>query len=162
MEGSAFGTAVKGFREESAARFVRIDVLLLLAVIGLMACSIYTLGTATEDDVRGSPHYYVLRQSIYAGVGLALMLVVARFDYSRLRELKLGLYGVMIASIGLVFLLGAAARGSRRWIELPFFRFQPSELGKVLLMVALSAFLIDRIRRLQDRETTSRIMLLAL
>ena len=162
MEGSAFGTAVKGFRDESAARIVRIDVLLLLAVLGLMACSIYTIGTATQDDVEGSPHYYVLRQSIYAGVGITLMLLVARFDYSRLRELKLGLYGVMIGTIGLVFLLGAAARGSRRWIELPFFRFQPSELGKVLLILALSAFLIDRIRRLQDRETTSRIMLLAL
>jgi rod shape determining protein RodA len=162
MAQSAFGTAVKGFRDESAARFVRIDILLLLAAVGLIACSIYTIGTATEDDVEGSPFYYVIRQSIYGGIGLALMLLVARFDYSRLRELKLGLYGVMIATIGLVFLLGAAARGSRRWIELPFFRFQPSELGKVLLILALSAFLIDRIRRLQDRETTSRIMLLAL
>jgi rod shape determining protein RodA len=159
---SAFGTAVKGFRDESAARFVRIDVLLLLATVGLMACSIYTIGTATEDDVAGSPYYYVVRQSVYAAVGLVLMMLVARFDYSRLRELKLGLYGVMIASIGLVFLLGAAARGSRRWIELPFFRFQPSELGKVLLILAVSAFVIDRIRRLQDRETTSRIVLLAL
>src|SRR6185503_14572673 len=148
--------------EESAARIVRIDVLLLVAAIGLMACSIYTLGTATEDDISGSPYYYVLRQSIYGGVGIALMLLTARFDYSRLRELKLGLYGVTLASIGLVFLLGAAARGSRRWIELPFFRFQPSELGKVLLILALSAFVIDRIRRLQDRETTSRVMLLAL
>ena len=62
---SAFGTAVKGFREESAARIVRIDVFLLIAAIGLMACSIYTLGTATEDDISGSPYYYVLRQSIY-------------------------------------------------------------------------------------------------
>jgi rod shape determining protein RodA len=162
MEGSAFGTAVKGFREESAARIVRIDVLLLLAVVGLMACSIYTIWTATQDDIAGSPYHYVIRQAAYAVVGLTLMLLVARFDYSRLRELKLGLYGVMLASIGLVFMLGAAARGSRRWIELPFFRFQPSELGKVLLILALSAFLIDRIRRLQDRETTSRIMLLAL
>jgi len=159
---SAFGTAVKGFREESAARIVRIDVLLLVAVLGLIACSIYTLGTATEDDIQGSPYYYVIRQAVYGGIGITLMLLVARFDYSRLRELKLGLYGVALASIGLVFLLGAAARGSRRWIELPFFRFQPSELGKVLLILALSAFLIDRIRRLHDRETTSRIVLLAL
>src|SRR5215212_2836773 len=159
---SAFGTAVKGFREESAARIVRIDVLLLLAVVGLMACSVYTIWTATQDDIAGSPYHYVIRQAAYAVVGLMLMFFVARFDYSRLRELKLGLYGVMLASIALVFLLGAAARGSRRWIELPFFRFQPSELGKVLLILALSAFLIDRIRRLHDRETTSRIVLLAL
>ena len=51
----AFGTAVKGFREESAARIVRIDVLLLVAAVGLIACSIYTLGTATEDDIAGQP-----------------------------------------------------------------------------------------------------------
>lgn len=158
----AFGTAVKDFREESAARMVRIDVLLLVAVLGLMACSIYTIGSATENDVQGEPYHYVIRQGAYAVVGVGLMLLVARFDYSRLRELKLGLYGVMIGSIGLVFLLGAAARGSKRWIEFPFFRFQPSELGKVLLILAVSAFVIDRIRRLGDRETTSRVMLLAL
>jgi len=162
MEASAFGTAVKGFRDESAARIVRIDVLLLLAVLGLMACSIYTIGSATQDDIPGDPDYYVIRQAVYAAVGICLMLLLARFDYSRLREMKLGLYGILLGSIVLVYLLGAAARGSKRWIELPFFRFQPSELGKVLLILALSAFLIDRIRRLQDRETTSRIMLLAL
>ena len=58
--------------------------------------------------------------------------------------------------------MAGATRGSRRWIELSFFRFQPSELGKVLLILALSAFIIDRLRRLGERETTSRIMLLAL
>ena len=45
--------------------------------------------------------------------------------------------------------VGGATRGSRRWIELPFFRFQPSELGKVLLVLALSAFVLDRLRRTQ-------------
>jgi rod shape determining protein RodA len=40
--------------------------------------------------------------------------------------------------------------------------FQSSELGKVLLILALSAFMVDRMRRIDDRETTSRIMLLAL
>ena len=159
---SAFGTAVKGFRDESAARIVRIDVLLLLAAVGLIACSIYTLGTATEDDIEGSPYYYVLRQSIYGGVGLALMLLVARFDYSRLRELKYFVYGLLIASIVAVQLLGSVARGSRRAIDTPFFSFQASELGKVLLVVALSAFIVDRSRRLQARDTTARIMLLTL
>ena len=68
----------------------------------------------------------------------------------------------MVGLILLVLAVGGATRGSRRWIELPFFRFQPSELGKVLLVLALSAFLIDRVRRASDREVTSRIMLLAL
>jgi len=158
---SPFGTAVRGFRE-SGPRIVRLDPLLLVATVALLFCSIYTLYTATGDDVEGSPLFYVIRQSIYAVVGIGLMLAIARFDYSRLRELKLGIYGVMIATIFLVFVVGAAARGSQRWIELPFFRFQPSELGKLLLIVALSAFLIDRLRRGSERETTSRIMLLAI
>jgi rod shape determining protein RodA len=64
--------------------------------------------------------------------------------------------------IMLVLATGGLTRGSRRWIELPFFRFQPSELGKVLLVLALSAFVIDRVRRASDREMTARIMLLAL
>jgi rod shape determining protein RodA len=68
----------------------------------------------------------------------------------------------MIASILLVLALGGATRGSKRWIDFPFFRFQPSELGKVLLLLAISAFVIDRIRRLQDRDTTARVMLMAL
>ncbi len=140
----------------------RIDFLLLLAAVGLIACSVYAIGTATEDDIPGSPLYYVIRQSIYGVVGIALMLIVARFDYSRLREAKLALYGFMIGSIVFVFLFGAAARGSRRWIDFPFFKFQPSELGKVLLVLALSAFVVDRARRLGERETTSRMMLIAL
>jgi rod shape determining protein RodA len=161
MQANPYGAAVKGFHEPRAPRLWRIDLLLLLAAVGLMACSVYTIGTATEGDVEGSPYYYVIRQSVYGVVGLALMFLVARFDYSRMRELKLGLYAAMIGSILLVFAAGAAARGSQRWIELPFFRFQPSELGKLLLILALAAFVIDRSRRLSERETTSRIMLLA-
>ena len=68
----------------------------------------------------------------------------------------------MMGLILLVLAVGGATRGSRRWIELPFFRFQPSELGKVLLVLALSAFVLDRLRYMNDRQTTSRIMLLAL
>jgi rod shape determining protein RodA len=165
---ATYGASVHDFHERPAAgvgaagALARVDWLLLLAAVGLIACSVITIGTATEGDIEGNPYYYVIRQGVYGGVGLLLMLLVMRFDYSRLRELKLGLYGVMIGSIGLVYALGAAARGSKRWIELPFFRFQPSELGKVLLILALSAFVIDRVRRLNERETTSRIMLLAL
>src|SRR3712207_8391601 len=59
----------------------------------------------------------------------------------------------MLGLILLVLAAGGATRGSRRWLEFPFFRFQPSELGKVLLVLALSAFIIDRVRR-QDRKST--------
>jgi rod shape determining protein RodA len=157
----AAASPVKDFRE-SGVRLVRFDPLLLLATLGLIGASIYTVGTATQDDIAGDPNYYAYRQAAYAGVGLVLMAVILRFDYSRLREWKLGIYAFAIASILLVYGLGVSARGSRRAIEFGFFNFQASELGKLLLVVALSAFAVDRMRRLGERETTSRIVLLAL
>jgi rod shape determining protein RodA len=154
-------TAVKDFRE-MAPRVIRIDPLLLVATLGLVAASAYFVHRATLDDIPGDPNYFMYRQLGYAGVGLVLMFLISRLDYSRLREWKWGVYAFLIASILLVYALGFTARGSRRAIEFGFFNFQASELGKLLLVVALSAFTVDRLRRLGDRETTSRILLLAL
>ena len=138
------------------------DPILFLAVIGLCIGSLLTIAGATADDIPGQPHFYVTRQAIFFGVGMVIALVLSRVDYSRLREVKYGVYAALIASIVAVQLLGSVSRGSRRSIELPFFSFQASELGKVLLVVALSAFIVDRSRRLQARDTTARIMLLTL
>jgi rod shape determining protein RodA len=140
---------------------LRIDPLLVLAALGLVACSVVAIKGATADDVPGQPYYYVYRQAGFAAVGLVLMWLMSRMDYSRLRELKYVLYGFMISSIAVVYALGTVSRGSKRWIPTPFFNLQPSELGKVLLVVALSAFIVDRMRR-PGRETTARVMLLAL
>ena len=141
---------------------IGIDWLLLLAVCGLVACSLVTIHGATRHDVPGNEYFYVIRQAMYAGVGLVVALGLSRFDYSRLREMKAVVYGLLISSILLVLALGAAARGSRRWIDLPFFRVQPSELGKILLIVALAAFIVDGVRNLGDRRFTAKVMLLAL
>ena len=147
--------------EERAGFRMRLDPLLTLAVLGLCAGSVLTINNATVDDIPGQPDYYVIRQSIYILVGLVLMYGLSRIDYSRLRELKYPIYGLLLSSLVLVLLLATATRGSRAWIELPFFRLQPSEPGKVLLILALAGFIVDRMRRF-DRETTARILLLAL
>jgi rod shape determining protein RodA len=141
---------------------LRTDPLLLLAAIGLVICSVLAIKGATADDIDGSPYYYVERQIAFAGIGLLLMYGCSRLDYSRLRELRYPLYGFMLASIVVVYLLGTATKGSRRWIETPFFNLQPSELGKVLLVVTISAFIVDRLRGAPGRETTARVMLLGL
>jgi rod shape determining protein RodA len=140
---------------------LRLDPLLLLASLGLVACSLIALNGATQNDVDGDPNYYVTRQAIYAVVGLVLMYGFSRLDYSRLRELRYPIYGVMLGLIALVLVIATATRGAHSWIVLPFFNFQPSELGKVLLIVALAGFLVDRMRRM-GRDTTARIMLLGL
>ncbi len=138
------------------------DPLLLLATLGLLACSLVTLAGATKEDIPGSPDYFVNRQAIFAGVGLLLMVVVARVDYSRLRELTWGLYAFLLLSILAVFALGSSTRGATLAIHLPGFSLQTSELGKVLLVLVLAGFLVDRARRIADRDTTARAMLLAL
>jgi rod shape determining protein RodA len=138
------------------------DPILLLAVLGLCAASLVTIGGATADDIAGDPHYYVDRQAIYFVVGAVLAVVLARVDYSRLRGAKYVVYGMLIASILAVSALGSVARGSRRAIDLGFFSFQASEVGKVLLVVALAAFVVDRPRALHNRDTTVRVMLLTL
>ncbi len=137
------------------------DPLLMLAALGLIACSLVTLHGATRTSMPGQPLYYVERQAIYAAVGVILALLIARIDYSRLREYKYGLYGLIIVLNVVVFGM-PAIRGSHRWIPLPFLQVQSSEFGKLLLITALAAFAVDRSRRLHERRTTARIMLLAL
>lgn len=135
---------------------------LTFAAVGLVAFSVFTLGQATQQDVPGSPHYYLDRQAVYAVLGVAGMLLAARIDYSRFRELRVGIYTFLCTSIALVFVFGFAARGSRRAFELPFFSFQPSELGKLLLVLALAGFVIDGARRGSAVQRTVRYLCLGL
>jgi rod shape determining protein RodA len=139
-----------------------LDPVLTLAVLGLGICSAVTLAAATRNLVPGRPNYYVDRQLTYLIVGFVLMLGLSRLDYARLRGTKNVIYGALILSILAVLALGHAARGSTRAINFPFFSFQASELGKVLLVVALAAFVGERSRKLRDRDTTVRVMIAAL
>jgi rod shape determining protein RodA len=161
MAANPIGASVHGFSEPRRHALLRIDPFLLLAAVGLLGASLLVLSGATKDDIAGQPNYYVYRQAGYGGIGVVLMLLLSRFDYSRVREWKLGVYGLMIGAIVLVYGIGATARGSKRSIDIGFFNFQSSELGKLLLVLALAGFMVDRMRRINERETTSRIILLA-
>ncbi|HET6570365.1 MAG TPA: rod shape-determining protein RodA [Solirubrobacterales bacterium] len=136
------------------------DATLGVAAAGLVAFSVFVLGQATKHDIPGDPSYYLDRQAIYAVLGLAGMYLLARIDYSRFRELRVGIYTFLCVGVALVFVFGFAARGSRRSFELPFFSFQPSELGKLLLVLALAGFVIDGARRGSPRQRTVRYLAL--
>jgi rod shape determining protein RodA len=138
------------------------DWVLTFAAVGLIAFSVLTLGQATQHDIPGNPHYYVERQALYGIAGIVGMLILSRIDYSRFRELRVGIYTFLCVSIALVFVFGFAARGSRRAFELPFFAFQPSELGKLLLVLALAGFVIDGARRGSPIRRTIRYLALGL
>jgi rod shape determining protein RodA len=139
-----------------------LDPLLTLAIVGLAICSVATLSSATRNLVSGQPRYYVDRQIVYLVVGALFMVGLSRLDYARLRQFKRAIYALMMFSILAVLGLGHAALGSQRAISLPFFSFQASELGKVLLTLALAAIVVDRSRQLRERETTAMVMVAAL
>jgi rod shape determining protein RodA len=124
-----------------------LDGLMLAAAVGLIAFSVFTLESASRHEVAADPLYFVTRQSIYGVIGIVLMIAISHIDYTRLRELRVSIYALMVGSIAFVLLVGTAIRGSNRWIELPLFQFQPSELAKVLLCVSLAAFVYERVRR---------------
>jgi rod shape determining protein RodA len=151
-------------RERPASRVSALalpfDPLLAVAVLGLAVISLVAIAGATAGDVPGSPDYFFTRQLTYFLVGGLVAILFWRIDYSRLREIKVLCYGLMIGLILLVFALGSVSRGSRRAIDLPFFSFQASELGKILLIVSLSAFAVDMTRRAADRRVTARLLLL--
>jgi rod shape determining protein RodA len=135
---------------------------LVLTSAALAAFSVFTLAQTTLHDVPGDPYYYANRQAVYAILGLIGMYLLTRIDYSRFRELRVGIYTFLCVSISLVFVFGFAARGSRRAFELPFFSFQPSELGKLLLVLALAGFVIDGARSGSERQRTVRYLCLGL
>jgi rod shape determining protein RodA len=138
------------------------DGALAISATALAAFSVFTLAQATLHDVPGDPYYYADRQGVYAALGLLGMYLLTRIDYSRFRELRVGIYTFLCVSVALVFFFGFAARGSRRAFELPFFSFQPSELGKLLLVLALSGFVIDGARNGSERQRTVRYLCLGL
>ena len=140
------------------ALFRRFDFVLLAVTLGLTAYGVLMVFYATREDPLTGEGYWAVRQLIYAGVGLAALFAFALIDYERFRRWQWGLYGFAVASIALVFVLGPITRGSRRWIPLGIIDFQPSELAIVLLCLAMSAFLVDRI----DRRDTWGLTLVAM
>jgi rod shape determining protein RodA len=115
----------------------------------------------TRNDVPGDPDYYVARQGLYVGVGALLLGVVTAVNPAVYRRLGTGLYAVAIVLILLVVPLGEDIRGSKRWIEFGFFNFQPSELGKIALIVFLAGFLAERARPTTAWRTSFAVVGLA-
>jgi rod shape determining protein RodA len=153
-------------RAEAAAweigAFLRhVDYLLLAATGTLVAYGLWVLEAVTLGDVPGDPDYYVFRQTIYAGIGAVLLVVATAINPNVYRRLRVPLYAVALVLLVAVFVLGEEVRGSKRWIEVGFFNFQPSELGKIVLIVFLAGFVADRRLRVGDWRTTAAVVALA-
>ena len=129
---------------EAASLLARLDWTLFAATAAIVAYGLWVISGVTQDDVAGNPDYYVVRQSVFIAVGVVAFLAAVLVDPALYRRYKRALFVGSLALMLVVFAGGTVARGSKRWIDLSFFRFQPSEFGKVLFVLFLAAFLADR------------------
>ncbi|MGZ4320146.1 MAG: rod shape-determining protein RodA [Gaiellaceae bacterium] len=131
----------------------RLDWVLLAAVAALLGYGLWAIAGITKHDITGDPSYYLVRQSVYAAVGVVGLAIVVLIDPAYYRRYKRAIYigttGIML----LVLLGGTVSRHSKRWLDLGPFRFQPSEFGKVLFVLFLAGFLADRAKRLGESRT---------
>lgn len=131
---------------EVGAYLRHLDYLLIAAVAGVITYGIWVLTAVTRNDVPGDPTYFVSRQEVYIAVGAALAAVTAAISPEIYRRYAKALYALTVTLLLLVLVVGDDVRGSKRWIEFGSFRFQPSEIGKVLLILFLAAFVANRAR----------------
>jgi rod shape determining protein RodA len=132
----------------------RLDWLLLAGVIALVAYGLWAINGITHHDVQNSPHYFLTRQLAFVAAGVVAFALALVFDPGRLQRYWRPLYISTVAVMLLVFLAGPVTRGSQRWLDIGPFRFQPSEFGKLLFVLAIGGFLAERVRRINDPRTT--------
>jgi rod shape determining protein RodA len=146
---------VRGHVGSEVGAYLRhLDYLLIAAVAAVVAYGVWVLTAVTRNDVPGDPTYFVSRQEIYIVVGVILGAVVTAVNPDAYRRYAKLFYGLTIFILLFVLLVGDSVRGSKRWIEFGSFRFQPSELGKILLILFLAAFVANRARS----DTPGRMM----
>jgi rod shape determining protein RodA len=124
-----------------------LDPLLILAVIALSGFGMLMIYSATFfrlEQQGADTLFYVNRQMVSLGIGIAGMIVVTLFDYRAYRAWSLLLYGGSVLLLVLVLAQGQVINGSKAWLVIGGFQFQPSELAKVSLIVMLATLFHER------------------
>ena len=146
---TTFPAAGGRFREERDPWWFVVDPLLILSVMAITAMGallVYsaTRGPATELDPANTS--FLTRQVFFAVVGAGLGLFAALINIERIRSLVSVAY---ISTLGLllgILLFGADINGTQAWYRIGGFTFQPSEPGKLVLIVTLATvFSGDRV-----------------
>jgi rod shape determining protein RodA len=143
-------------REQVQGRWMRayepvrhLDPILVLTALALTAVGLALVYSATtiQTTEAGDPNLgYVQRQAVAFGIGLVAMVVMAVLDYRWIRALSPLLWVAAVLLLGAVLhpAIGTSVNGSRRWIDLPGFTIQPSEIAKIAVIVAVAALLHER------------------
>lgn len=139
-----------GTRARAASIAAGVDWWLLGAALAVSGFGVYVVRIATEGDIASDPGFFFTRQLAYTLIGLAGLFFVMRVDLQRLSAYVWTIYAILVASVGIVLVLGSSARGSTRWIELGPLRLQPSELGKVAIAFVLAVVVVERIKSMDS------------
>ena len=123
-----------------------VDHILLAAVLTLLGFGIVMVFSASSIEasvLNHNPYYYLERQMVWAGLGLAIMAFLARFDYHRLAQLAqpVAIATVVLLLVVLVPHIGREVNGARRWLGFGSLLFQPSELAKFSLVLFFALWL---------------------
>jgi cell division protein FtsW len=127
-----------------ATRLAPPDIALFAAVAALVAIGlvmIYSASSATAYATYRDTAYYLKRQIVWLIIALAAAFLAYRIDYRKLRSVAT--LGFVLAFAALVAVLlphvGETSGGSRRWLGIGAFSFEPSEVAKIALVVFLAA-----------------------
>lgn len=118
-------------------RLKKMNNFLILNALAIVVLSVLTIYSATIS--RTSSFY--IKEAIWAVIGLGAYLFFTMIDYRKYLKYYKVIYVFNILLLLSVLVLGVSRLGAQRWIDLGPISLQPSELGKVLLILTLSAFL---------------------
>ena len=119
----------------------RLLVLVTLALVAFGLVMVYSATSAAAALGESDPMTYLKRQSIYALLGVALMIGAYRFDNRRLQKLAPPLVVASLALCVALLVVAPEVNGARRWFFLGPASFQPSELAKLSLLIAAAAYI---------------------
>lgn len=116
-----------------------IDWVVVLLAFGVIALALINLNSAGKGDWTGR----VATQLRWVGLGTIVMFVVTAIDYRVIYRLAYAAYVFGVGLLVLVPLIGIKVNNARRWLGTQDYRIQPSELMKVILVIALARYLHD-------------------
>ena len=121
-------------------RFTFFDVSFLFALLAIGLVGTLTLYSTTQGSSAEAEIQTYQKQLIWWGLGLAAMLIVVLVDYRHMEHYAYAIYACSLLLLVYVLLMGRSISGARRWIELGPIQFQPSELMKITMTLALAKY----------------------
>ncbi|MBW2659453.1 MAG: rod shape-determining protein RodA [Deltaproteobacteria bacterium] len=119
--------------------FEHFDMILMLFICMVCIMAFFNLYSASfPHRAYGIAPY--IKQGYFFLMGITVFIIVLSFDYQILHSLNYPIYGITTFLLILAFFVGDSAGGAQRWINLGFFKLQPSEPAKLMLVIALASF----------------------